>query len=401
MTSPLWLGDGRDEWLKEVSDWLVDVVSSLGLGSVVEIVSVRERLWGAVLRVRTSDRVVYFKAEGLGAHHEPQILGELAPAWPDLVPEVLEADGPRSWLLMADHGEPMWDVLDTAGQVAALERLLPRYAQLQASSSRSVGVWIEAGAPDRRVHRLPELLDALLAGETPAGSLPLDGEQRRAAQALLGDFGRACEELAATPVAEVLDHGDLHGGNVLINGSEARLADWGDSCVGHPFTSLFVTFELAVSRFGSADRGRAGRRLRDAYLDAWSGAGSSRATGRETFTPGPLGRARVASAGVRPHAGGRHAGPDRTVAGAHRRVSPPLAGGACPTQPRRRVPARHPAVRTSHGLGGAPSARADRSMACADQRRTRTASSLDRPATSVSHASASIPVALLTATASR
>ena len=284
MTSPLWLGDGRDEWLKEVSDWLGDVVSSRGLGALVEIASVRERPWGAVLRVRTSDRVVYFKAEGLGAHHEPQILGELAPAWPDLVPEVLEADGPRRWLLMADYGEPMWDVLDTAGQVAVFERLLPRYAELQASSSRSVDVWMEAGAPDRRVHRLPDLLDALLGGETPAGSLPLDGERRQGVHALLGDFGRVCEELAATPCAEALDHGDLHGGNVLVNGSDARLADWGDSCVGHPFTSLFVTFELAVSRFGPADRANAGRRLRDAYLEAWSGAGSSLTTWRETFT---------------------------------------------------------------------------------------------------------------------
>lgn len=169
MTSPLWLGDGRDEWLKEVSDWLGDVVWALGLGSLVEITSVRERLWGAVLRVRTSDRVVYFKAEGLGAHHEPQILGALAPAWPDLVPEVLEADGPRRWLLMADHGRPMWDVLDTAEQVAAFERLLPQYAELQASSSRSVEVWMEAGAPDRRVHRLPELLEAWSgAGSSPA-----------------------------------------------------------------------------------------------------------------------------------------------------------------------------------------------------------------------------------------
>ena len=283
VTSPRWLGDGRDEWLKEVSDWLVDVVSSLRLGSPVEIASVRERPWGAVLRVRTSDRVVYFKAEGLGARHEPEILGALTRTWPDLVPDVLEVDGTRSWLVMADHGRPMWDVLDAAGQVAAFERLLPLYAELQASSSRSVEMWIDAGAPDRRAHRLPELLDALLAGETAAGSLPIDGEQRRAVDAVLGDFGRVCEELAGTSFAEALDQGDLHGGNVLVSGSDQRLADWGDSCVGHPFTSLFVTFELAVSRFGSADRAAASRRLRDAYLDAWPEAGSL-ATRRETFT---------------------------------------------------------------------------------------------------------------------
>ena len=282
VTSP-WLGDGRGQWLEEVSAWLVGVVSSLRLGSLVEIASVRERPWGAVLRVRTSHRVVYFKAEGLGAHHEPQILAELAPDWPDLVPKVLEAEGSRSWLVMADHGQPMWDMLDTAGQVAAFERLLPRYAELQASSARSVGVWIEAGAPDRRVHRLPGLLHALLAGETAAGSLPFEAEQRRAVDAVCADFGRVCEELADTPFAAALDHGDLHGGNVLVDRGDLRLADWGDSCVTHPFASLYVTYELAVSRFGPADRAAAGRRLRDAYLDSWRDDGSL-GTLHETFT---------------------------------------------------------------------------------------------------------------------
>lgn len=283
VTSPPWLGDGRGQWLEEVSGWLVDVVSSLGLGSLVEIASVRERPWGAVLRVRTSDRVVYFKADGLGAHHEPQILGRLARVWPALVPEVLAADSQRSWLVMADHGEPIWDMLDTAGQVAAFERLLPVYAELQASSSRSVGGWIEAGAPDRRVHRLPELLDSLLAGETPAGSLPMEAEQRRAVAAVCADFGRVCEELAGSHFAAALDHGDLHGGNVLVNGRDQRLVDWGDSCVTHPFSSLYVTYELAVSRFGAADRAAAALRLRDAYLDAWT-EDASLATLRETFT---------------------------------------------------------------------------------------------------------------------
>ena len=283
VTSPPWLGDGRGQWLEEVSDWLVGVVSSLGMGSVVELASVRERPWGAVLEVSTSHRVVYFKAEGLGAQHEPQILRELAPTWPDLVPEVLEADGERSWLVMADHGKPMWDVLDSAGQLAAFERLLPLYAAVQASSSQSIETWLEAGAPDRRAHRLPELLDALLAGETAAGSLPIEAAQRRAVDAVCADFGRVCEELAGTPFPAALDHGDLHGGNVLVNGRDRRLVDWGDACVTHPFSSLYVTYELAVSRFDRADRAAAGRRLRDAYLDAWTEDGST-ATLRETFT---------------------------------------------------------------------------------------------------------------------
>ena len=177
----------------------------------------------------------------------------------------------------------MWDVLDTPGQVESFERLLPLYAELQASTSESVAAWIEAGAPDRRVHRLPELLDALLTGQTPAGSLPIEASQRHALDALRPDFARVCEELAGGPCAAALDHGDLHGGNVLVRASAQRLVDWGDSCVTHPFVSLYVTFELAVSRLGRADRAAAARRLRDAYLDAWPAYGSF-TTRRETFT---------------------------------------------------------------------------------------------------------------------
>lgn len=269
--------------MEEVCDWLADVVSSLRLGSLVEITSIRERPWGAVFRIVTARRVVYFKAEGLGARHEPEILDELARTRPDMVPEVLEVDRRRSWLLMADHGKPIWDVLDTAGQVSALERLLPMYAELQAASSRSVGAWIGAGAPDHRVHQLPEQLDALLAGETPAGSLPIENEERRAFEVVSAAFGQVCEELAATPFAAALDHGDLHGGNVLVDGSDQRLVDWGDSCVGHPFSSLFVTYELAVSRFDRADRAAAALRLRDAYLDAWTDK-EPLSTLREAFT---------------------------------------------------------------------------------------------------------------------
>lgn len=267
----------------DVTEWLTKVVVSLRLGSILDITPVRERPWGAVLRVTTSDRVVYFKAGGLGAHHEPPVLAELARISPDLGPVVLAADGSRSWLLMADHGKPMWDVLDTAGQVATLEHLLPLYAQLQASSAQSPEVWVKAGAPDRRVDGLPELLDSLLAGRMAGGALPIDAEQWRAIDVVLPDFVRVCEELAVTPYAEALDHGDLHGGNVLVEGGRHRLVDWGDSCVTHPFSSLFVTYELAVSRFDRADRAAAALRLRDAYLDVWSGNGSTAAL-RETFT---------------------------------------------------------------------------------------------------------------------
>lgn len=52
--------------------------------------------------------------------------------------------------------------------------------------------------------------------------------------------------------------------------------------MAHPFSSLFVTYDLAVGRFEPADRRTATVRLRDAYLDAWPEVGSP-ATLREAF----------------------------------------------------------------------------------------------------------------------
>src|SRR5262245_15644059 len=115
------MGDGRDAWLAEVSEWVTGVVTSLGLGTVAAITPVRERLWGAVARVTTPDRVLYFKAEGPGGHHEPAVLAELRRTWPDLVPDVMAEDREGSWLLLADHGQATWDVLDAEAQVAAFE----------------------------------------------------------------------------------------------------------------------------------------------------------------------------------------------------------------------------------------------------------------------------------------
>ena len=53
--------------------------------------------------------------------------------------------------------------------------------------------------------------------------------------------------------------------------------------MGHPFSSLFVSYDLAVSRFDPVDRAAAALRLRDAYLDSWTDK-ASLSTLRDTFT---------------------------------------------------------------------------------------------------------------------
>jgi hypothetical protein len=254
----------RTAWLGEVRAWVVETT-----GPDVELEIVRERAWGVIVRVTTTDGVLFFKEPGPNGRHESVVVDDIASGWPGLVPDVLAADLERSWLLMEDHGSPMWDSLSPGEQIALLEPLLLRYGAMQRGSRELLDRWMAAGVPDRRVERLPALVDELLAGSAWIGELPLTAEQRSAVEGTRRDLAGVCGELAATTFATAIDHSDMHGGNVLIGRGTPRIIDWGDACVSHPFASLFVPFQHAVARSPQDARRRAALRLRDAYLEAW------------------------------------------------------------------------------------------------------------------------------------
>lgn len=276
MESTPWLGPDRPQWLAEVTAWIGDTLADAGMPSAVQIESVKERSWGAVLRVVTTERTLYFKSPSHVTRHEPVIISALSTRWPALVPELLAADLARSWMLLADNGSPMNEVLDIAEQITVIERLLPAYAEMQASTTDLLDTWLDVGTPDRRVDRVPDLLELLLTGATSVGALSIDDAERAAYLELLPLLARVCDELGSTPVADALDHADLHGTNVLVDRNGARLIDWGDACITHPFSSLFVPFQLVVAGLPVHDQGPTARRLRDTYLEAW-GSGDRQA----------------------------------------------------------------------------------------------------------------------------
>ena len=49
---------------------------------------------------------------------------------------------------------------------------------------------------------------------------------------------------------------------MFVAGNDARIADWGDACITHPFSSLHVPIEWIVARLPPADHAAAVSRLR-------------------------------------------------------------------------------------------------------------------------------------------
>lgn len=256
-----------DDWLTEVEDWVVEVA-----GPKVSLEIIRERAWGVIVRVTTPHRVLFFKEPAAAGRHESVIVADLAKGWPGLAPDVVGAEHERGWLLMEDHGMPMRESLSADEQIAVFEEILPHYAQMQRQSRPFVDRWKAAGAQDRGTGSLPSLVHNLIEGRSRIGSVPLKPGQIDAA---LRELPAVLDELASAPFATGVDHSDLHHGNVLVGHGTPRIIDWGDSCISHPFASLFVVFQHIVARADEDGRRRAALRLRDVYLDAWTSEASN------------------------------------------------------------------------------------------------------------------------------
>jgi hypothetical protein len=248
-------------WLGEVAAWIGELV-----GSTAELEVIRERAWGVIVRVTTPDGVLFFKEPAHAGRQESVIVEDISSRWPGLVPEVVAADHERGWLLMHDHGSPMRDAIAPDDQLAVFEEILPRYSEMQRELRPFIEQWIAAGAPDRRLEHLPSLVDDLAAGHTRIGAIPLSADQRALVDAALRDLERIGDEFGMAAI----DHSDMHDNNVLTGRGAPRVIDWGDSCISHPFASLFVVYQHAVARSAAHGRRDAALRLRDVYLDAWT-----------------------------------------------------------------------------------------------------------------------------------
>ena len=260
------------DWQPAVEAWVrAQLAPSIAMTGPLEPHLVRA--WSAVLRVPTTDGAYWFKALAPGSAYEPRVV-QLLTEWDApavLRPFALDVDA--AWLLSRDGGLRLREVIEADRDLTHWERVLRAYAELQRSVETLADELLAAGLPDHRPDRMPTVLGDLLASPDdlllgrPDG---LTAEVHERLQALQPDYSRWCAELAATGVAPTVQHDDLHDANVFVDGTRYTVFDWGDASLGHPFTSLLVTFRTLADKFGLERGGPELRRLRAVYLEAWA-----------------------------------------------------------------------------------------------------------------------------------
>ncbi|MFJ9818687.1 aminoglycoside phosphotransferase family protein [Streptomyces sp. NPDC101151] len=280
----------RESWRTAALDWVATGLAARGLRRAGPL-QVRLRPWSVLVRVPVAGReAVWFKANPPASGFEGALTSALARWVPEHVLEPLAVDAGRGWSLLPDGGSLFRNVLEREPVGPdAWEDLLRQYASMQHALVPHAREIVRLGVPSARTSELPEVFDKLLT-ENAA----LRPDERARLDALRPRLLDWCGELAAFGIADSLDHSDLHDGQ-LFNPEPGRYTffDWGDAAVSHPFCSLQVTAGRAGARYGPD----VVPRLRDAYLEPWTGTGRTAAELRRAaslaWRLSALGRARA------------------------------------------------------------------------------------------------------------
>jgi hypothetical protein len=233
-------------WLDDATRWIDRHAARVG-----EVELVRTRPWSAIARVTAEDGDLWFKESAPALAFEPALTALLAERRPDCVPEVVAVDGAR--LLTRDVGPQLRALLAERAAAPTWHEIVALYAELQIELVDEVDALLELGVPDRR----PETL-ATVYERVPA----------------VGDV---------VPLSVI--HEEVHDGNVFVRDGRPVFIDWGEASVSHPFAGLVNTLRAIVDREGWEPGGDEILRVRDAYLEPWTGF-ASLAELRETFAAG-------------------------------------------------------------------------------------------------------------------
>lgn len=243
----------RPEWLENVAEWVRNVLKDEGPVVIGPFEQPHVREWGTVLRVPTGVGDVYFKAVLGDLVNEAAVTQALSSWHPELLPRFYSADLEQNWMLVGDGGLRLRDAFANGLGIETWSAVLASYAALQIDLSTRVDELLSLGSPDRRLEKIPDLFEALLADKEWMMIGEEDGLTTEEYERLLAGrpfIEQLCRELDAFGIPDSLHHGDLHDGNVFIQNGRHLFFDWGDSVITHPFFSLRTVFVSMENTFG-------------------------------------------------------------------------------------------------------------------------------------------------------
>lgn len=256
-------------WHAAACNWIEAQLAAIGRHIRKPIA--QQRAWGlsCTMQVGTDQGDVYFKATPPFMSHEGEAMRAVSDRCPQLLPPPLAADSEQGWLLMSDYGNEM---LHECIDISRWEDALRLFSQAQVEQVEHIHRWLSLNIPDRRLGRMVEMIDPLIAScarMLSGGSNGLSEVEVNSLQALSMPLKLMCARLAQYGAPHTLVHGDL-GGNIIMRDGGYTFFDWTDVCVSHPFFEMATISGAYFDESVLKDNPDADARLRDAYLQPWT-----------------------------------------------------------------------------------------------------------------------------------
>lgn len=240
-------------WWSEATNWIGRALAAHGV-VVTDVVQLRSWPSSSVLRIHTDGGDFYFKAIAHSLAYECEVTAYLAQHFPKNVPAILGVEHVRRWLLMRAVSGCTLEQIDVP---APWEQAARMYGEMQSASAAHASALRACGVVDRPLPRLRDGLELLARDHA---------ELRE----VLPQLRRRCDELAASGIPPMLDHGDLWPGNFLIDGDRCALIDWECAALGHPFLSIAPLMVGLREHQPALANTTATERILAAYLAAFS-----------------------------------------------------------------------------------------------------------------------------------
>ena len=260
------------DWLSSVHDWITAQLKAHGREAIIGITQPHIRPWSTAMRIPTADGPVWFKAVTEALAHEAALTSFLADLMPDHSPRVIAVEPNEGWFLAEDLGEILRAHITAVADLYWLHSVVDIYADLQQRAAERFDELTRTGIIDRRPPALKPQWEELLADTDRlmiGRSEGISEERYRLALELWPRIEELAVESDRTGLPYTVVHEDLHDANVFVLGDRLIIADWGDSCIASPLTTLTVLLRSAAHRQKLPETAPEIRSIRDRYLANW------------------------------------------------------------------------------------------------------------------------------------
>jgi hypothetical protein len=253
------------DWLDRAALWTRSQLLRQEIEPDGELVLERTRPWAAVASIETNEGRLWFKEPAPMMGFEAALTALVSERSPDDATEVVAWEG--TWLLTRDAGAQLRTLLEVdAASAPAWEDILRRYAELQLAHVPDAVELLAVGVPDKRPSALLADYPRLVRDVRALEAVPVERSRLELLQPALREALSALEG----PVPATVIHEEVHEANVFVLDGHARILDWGEGALSHPFAGLTNTLRDIAYRGGLEPDSPEILRLRDVYLEPWT-----------------------------------------------------------------------------------------------------------------------------------